>query len=131
MKVNSFKWIDYGDSMRVNWWNINIELVIDDNTYNLNIIREEYLDEDGGGKGGDYRVIDNSNNEILYNGLWKGWSRYEEVEGKMEDEWKIGDSNGMDIWFKIEEEVENDNGWGFWDNESVDEDYLKEFEFEL
>ena len=129
MKVNSFRWRDYGESMKCNWWNINIELVVDDNTYNLTIIREEYLDEDGCGKGGDYRVIDNNNNEILYNGLWKGWSRYKDVEDK--DEWKIGDSNGFDIWFKIEEEVENDNGWGFWDEESIDEDYLKEFEFEL
>ena len=130
MKVNSFRWRDYGESMNVNWWNINIELVVDDNTHNLTIIREEYLDEDGGGKGGDYRVIDNNNNEILYNGLWKGWSRYNDVvEDK--DEWKIGDSNGFDIWCKIEEEIENDNGWGFWDVDSVDEDYLKEFKFEL
>ena len=125
MKVKNFSWVDYGQSKRVDWWEINIELVLNDKNYNLNIIKEEYLDEDGDGKGSDYRIKDN-NGSILYDGLWVelGWSRYDEVETKVD--WMIGDENGLDVWLKIEEETENDNGWGFWNVEEVNEDYLKE-----
>lgn len=125
MKVKNFSWVDYGQSKRVDWWEINIELVLNDKNYNLNIIKEEYLDEDGDGKGSDYRIKDN-NGSILYDGLWVelGWSRYDKVETKVD--WMIGDENGLDVWLKIEEETENDNGWGFWNVEEVNEDYLKE-----
>lgn len=125
MKVKNFSWVDYGQSKRVDWWEINIELVLNDKNYNLNIIKEEYLDEDGDGKGSDYRIKDN-NGSILYDGLWVelGWSRYDKVETKVD--WMIGDENGLDVWLKIEEETENDNGWGFWNVEVVNEDYLKE-----
>lgn len=125
MKVKNFSWVDYGQSKRVDWWEINIELVLNDKNYNLNIIKEEYLDEDGDGKGSDYRIKDN-NGSILYDGLWVelGWSRYDKIETKVD--WMIGDENGLDVWLKIEEETENDNGWGFWNVEEVNEDYLKE-----
>jgi hypothetical protein len=125
MKVKNFSWVDHGQSKRVDWWEINIELVLNDKNYNLNIIKEEYLDEDGDGKGSGYRIKDN-NGSILYDGLWVelGWSRYDEVETKVD--WMIGDENGLDVWLKIEEETENDNGWGFWNVEDVNEDYLKE-----
>tara|TARA_B100002019_G_scaffold292746_1_gene316930 strand:+ start:97 stop:483 length:387 start_codon:yes stop_codon:yes gene_type:complete len=123
IKVESFSWVDYGQSMRVNWWETNIELIINEKKYNLNIIKEEYLDDDGDGKGSGYR-IKNHNGEILFDGLWNGWSRYDKVESN--NDWKIGDEGGIDVWFKIEEEVENDNGWGFWSVEEVNEDYLKE-----
>lgn len=125
MKVKNFSWVDYGQSKRVDWWEINIELVLNDKNYNLNIIKEEYLDEDGDGKGSDYRIKDN-NGSILYDGLWVelGWSRYDKIETKVD--WMIGDENGLDVWLKIEEETENDNGWGFWNVEVVNEDYLKE-----
>jgi hypothetical protein len=125
MKVKNFSWVDYGQSKRVDWWEINIELVLNDKNYNLNIIKEEYLDEDGDVKGSGYRIKDN-NGSILYDGLWVelGWSRYDEVETKVD--WMIGDENGLDVWLKIEEETENDNGWGFWNVEDVNEDYLKE-----
>ena len=125
MKVKNFSWVDYGQSKRVDWWEINIELVLNDKNYNLNIIKEEYLDEDGDVKGSGYRIKDN-NGSILYDGLWVelGWSRYDEVETKVD--LMIGDENGLDFWLKIEEETENDNGWGFWNVEDVNEDYLKE-----
>ena len=125
MKVKNFSWVDYGQSKRVDWWEINIELVLNDKNYNLNIIKEEYFDEDGDGKGSGTRIKDN-NGSILYDGLWVelGWSRYDKVETKVD--WMIGDENGLDVWLKIEEETENDNGWGFWNVEEVNEDYLKE-----
>ena len=32
-KIKSFSWVDYGQSKRVDWWEINIELVINDKNY--------------------------------------------------------------------------------------------------
>ncbi len=34
--------------------------------------------------------------------------------------------HGLDVWLKIEEEIENDNGWGIWNVEDINENYLKE-----
>lgn len=123
-KIKSFSWVDYGQSKRVDWWEINIELILNDKNYNLNIIKESYLEGDDS-KGSDYRIKDNNGN-ILYDGLWVklGWSRYDEIETK--GDWMIGDENGLDVWLKIEEEIENDNGWGIWNVEDVNENYLKE-----
>ena len=80
----------------MDWWEINIELVLNDKNYNFNIIKELYLEGDDS-KGSDYRIKDNNGN-ILYDGLWVklGWSRYDEVETKVD--WMIGDENGLDVW---------------------------------
>ena len=69
IKVKNFSWVDYGQINWVDWWETNIELIINKKTSNLNVIREEYLDDDGGGKGSLYRIKDNNGN-ILYDGLW-------------------------------------------------------------
>jgi len=42
-----------------------------------------------------------------------------------------GDENGLDVWFKIEEEIENDNGWGIWNVEEINENYLKELDLKI
>lgn len=122
IKVKSFRWLDYGISQGVNWWETHIELVIKGNNYSLIIIREEYFDNNGNGKG-DGRRIKNVNGEVVHDDLWEGWSRYDKVESN--NDWKVGDEYGIDTWLNIEEQVENDNGWGIWFVEEVNEDYLK------
>jgi len=124
IKIKSFRWVDYGQSKRVDWWEINVGLVINDKNYNFHIVKELYLEGDDS-KGAGYRIKDNNGN-TLYDGLWVklGWSRYDEVETKVD--WMIGDEKGLDVWLKIEEKIENDNGWGIWNVEDINEDYLKE-----
>ena len=115
MKVtfNRFSWKDFGNSNRVNWQECVFEMVIDDSTINLNIIHEEYFDDEGDGKGDGIRVIDNITGKVLYNELWDDWSRFNKVDEVTNDDWKIRGQNGIDIWNKIDQEIGNDNGWGF------------------
>jgi len=133
MKVtfNRFSWKDFGNSNRVNWEECVFEMVIDDSTINLNIIHEEYFDDEGDGKGDGIRVIDNITGKVLYNELWDDWSRYNKVDEVINDDWKIRGQNGIDIWNKIDQEIGNDNGWGFWSVDDVDEEYIKGLNIEI
>lgn len=133
MKVtfNRFSWKDFGNSNRVNWQECVFEMVIDDSTINLNIIHEEYFDDEGDGKGDGIRVIDNITGKVLYNELWDDWSRFNKVDEVTNDDWKIRGQNGIDIWNKIDQEIGNDNGWGFWSVDDVDEEYIKGLNIEI
>ena len=133
MKVTfiRFSWKDFGNSNRVNWQECVFEMVIDDSTINLNIIHEEYFDDEGDGKGDGIRVIDNITGKVLYNELWDDWSRFNKVEEVTNDDWKIRGQNGIDLWNKIDQEIGNDNGWGFWSVDDVDEEYIKGLNIEI
>ena len=131
VNFNRFSWKDFGNSNRVNWQECVFEMVIDDSTINLNIIHEEYFDDEGDGKGDGIRVIDNITGKVLYNELWDDWSRFNKVDEVTNDDWKIRGQNGIDIWNKIDQEIGNDNGWGFWSVDDVDEEYIKGLNIEI
>ncbi len=105
----------YIDSTTLDW-----TLEINGEVYRYRVTREEYIEEDGQGKGSGYRVIDlEDNNKLLYHTLWGEWmgvDRGPETSAWIEpDDWHIGPYDGVQLFWEIET-VETDL-WmtSYWD----------------
>lgn len=92
----------YLDATTLDW-----TLEIDGEAYRYRVTREEYIEEDGQGKGSGYRVIDlNDDNRLVYDTLWGAWmdlDRSAVFEGFGEpEEWRIGDYDGAEVFWEID-----------------------------
>ena len=91
----------YIDSTTLDW-----TLEIEGRIYHYRVTREEYIEEDGQGKGSGYRILDlDDNNKILHHSLWGEWmgqDRGPEFSTPTDpDTWQIGDYDGLEVFWEL------------------------------
>lgn len=99
MKVKFNEWkYSWDDSSRIKDTHIGIwDFEVDGNRYEWKVCWEEYLDNDGSGKGDGLKVSDENDGKVLCDDLWDGWRREdadklrseEEVNEKFNDEMSV------------------------------------------
>lgn len=87
---------------------------IDGANFEWRVTREEYLEEDGQGKGDGYEVIDLLNgNQVVYRTFWDHWmnDQYDPEQSTSVDgeDWAIGSSKGSDVFWALYHYL-SDNG---------------------
>lgn len=125
MKVLFKEWeYSWNDNSRlkdllIGIWNFSV----DGKDYRWKVISEEYLDEDGGGKGWDCKVEDLMNeNKVICDGLWNGWGRSDmdvNREGDRIDEEFLNGISVREFLMKVNDYMLENVKISDWDNVDI------------
>ncbi|NQY40011.1 MAG: tetratricopeptide repeat protein [Henriciella sp.] len=106
MKFDDWQSLNWTEGRFVNAVTSSWKLDIDGEQFHWRVTEQEYLEEDGQGKGAGHEVVDLLNdNEVLYRTFWDHWmnDNYDpdqdsSVDG---DNWRIGARAGTNVFWAI------------------------------
>ena len=106
MKFQDWQSLNWTEGRFENAFTSSWKLEIDGEQFHWRVTEQEYLEEDGQGKGAGHEVVDLLNeNEVLYRTFWDHWmndtydpDQDSSVDG---DDWRIGARAGKDVFWAI------------------------------
>lgn len=106
MKFHDWQSQNWTEGRFVNAFTTSWQLDIDGELFHWRVTEQEYLEEDGQGKGAGHEVVDLLNeNEVLYRTFWDHWmnDNYDpnQDSGVDGDNWRIGARAGADVFWAI------------------------------
>lgn len=106
MKFDDWQSLNWTEGRFVNAFATSWKLDIDGELFHWRVTEQEYLEEDGQGKGSGHEVVDLLNeNEVLYRTFWDHWmnNNYDpdQDSGVDGDNWRIGARAGTDVFWAI------------------------------
>jgi tetratricopeptide (TPR) repeat protein len=112
VKFQDWQSQDWTESRFVNAFASSWKLDIGGEQFHWRVTEQEYLEEDGQGKGAGYEVVDLLNdNRVLYRTFWDHWmnDNYdpEQDSGVEGEDWRVGAHAGTDIFWAICRHLQN------------------------
>lgn len=109
---------------RVDIYECSIKFLIDNNQYSFLIRKEDYLDGDDLTQENCLKITNLTDNEVIYDDLWDNWESGESQGNDIDTGFLISEMELIDFIWSLNEFVEEDNGFGLF-NESCTEEDLK------
>jgi len=106
VKFQDWQSQDWTEGRFVNAFSSSWKLNIGGQQFHWRVTEQEYLEEDGQGKGTGYEVVDLlNNNTVLYRTFWDHWMNEnydpEQDSGVEGDNWRVGANAGKDVFWAI------------------------------